>query len=232
MRIPILILIALLPFTTSWAQEMKSSESEESMTEEEAPQKTHRLSDGWEVRLDKPDSEAKVGAGDDADVVFVDAMPGWDVTTHKSAIFYDPEVAAEGDFTAKADILLFDPGDRDREAFGIFVGGKNLDADNQEYTYFLLRNTGDFLIKRRTGSETSVLVDWTHTDAMKVHPHDDTESVLNEMAVHPEDDTVHFLVNGTEVAALPREDAPVDGIVGLRVNHGLNLHVSSLSAGM
>jgi len=35
-------------------------------------------------------------------------------------------------------------------------------------------------------------------------------------------------VNGQEVATLPRADLAVDGVVGIRVNHALNLHVSRL----
>jgi hypothetical protein len=239
MRIAIAFLIALLPITASVAQVTESSHSHESMGKTDGrpdpamPQGENlQRPEGWVVRLDKPDPAAKIGAGDDADIFFVNMTPGWHITTHKSAIFYHPASTAEGSFTAKASIYLFDPGTRDREAFGLFVGGKNLGGDMQEYTYFLLRNTGDFLIKRRIGSETSVVSDWTHTDAMKVHPHDSTDSVLNTLAIRSGDESVHFLVNGTEVARLPRSKAHVDGVVGLRVNHGLNLHVSDLSVDM
>jgi len=40
--------------------------------------------------------------------------------------------------------------------------------------------------------------------------------------------TVDFLINGTKVASKPRADVTADGIVGLRVNHNLNLHVAKL----
>ncbi len=36
-------------------------------------------------------------------------------------------------------------------------------------------------------------------------------------------------MNGEKVASLPRGQLNVDGIVGLRVNHGLDVHVSELS---
>jgi hypothetical protein len=39
---------------------------------------------------------------------------------------------------------------------------------------------------------------------------------------------VDFMINGTKVASRPRADLAVDGVVGLRVNHNLNLHVSKL----
>ena len=39
---------------------------------------------------------------------------------------------------------------------------------------------------------------------------------------------ITFSVNGTEVHSMEKGDLPTDGIVGFRVNHGLNLHISSL----
>jgi hypothetical protein len=36
---------------------------------------------------------------------------------------------------------------------------------------------------------------------------------------------VRFLVNGQEVHAVDAKDMAVDGAVGLRVNHNLDLHV-------
>ena len=35
-------------------------------------------------------------------------------------------------------------------------------------------------------------------------------------------------MNGAVVTSLPRADLSLDGVVGLRVNHGLNLHVTNL----
>ena len=40
--------------------------------------------------------------------------------------------------------------------------------------------------------------------------------------------TVDFLINGTKVGTPSHGRPRADGIVGLRVNHNLNLHVSKL----
>ena len=50
----------------------------------------------------------------------------------------------------------------------------------------------------------------------------------NVIAVEARGDRVRFFVNGSEVASVPRSELAVDGQVGLRVNHRLNLHVSRL----
>lgn len=63
-------------------------------------------------------------------------------------------------------------------------------------------------------------------------PHDDKRadehSVKDVLEIKVAADTTAFLVNGTEVARVPTTEIDTDGIVGLRVNHQLNIHVSSL----
>ncbi len=46
-------------------------------------------------------------------------------------------------------------------AYGLFVGGQDLEGDDQKYLYFLIRRSGEFLIKTRAGDETSVVHPWT-----------------------------------------------------------------------
>jgi hypothetical protein len=52
--------------------------------------------------------------------------------------------------------------------------------------------------------------------------------VLNVLEVTVAADATAFLVNGSEVARVPTKDIDAEGVVGLRVNHHLNLHVSAL----
>ena len=41
------------------------------------------------------------------------------------------------------------------EGYGLFMGGQALDGKGQKYTYFLVRDDGKYLIKRRDGEKTS-----------------------------------------------------------------------------
>lgn len=178
------------------------------------------LDGGWHARLDR--------ASDTPPKLEVMA-PGWHVTTGPAAIFYDAARTAEGTFRVTSRMHLFDPGER-REGYGIFIGGQGLDGDAQRYTYFLLRRDGSFLVKARNGAETPVLQNWTQHEAIRTW--DDRESgaasVANELAIDVQAQDVVFLVNGQEVARLPRAQVATDGVVGLRINHGLNVHVESL----
>ncbi|MEE9132751.1 MAG: hypothetical protein V3U13_04250 [Gemmatimonadota bacterium] len=172
----------------------------------------------WKVRFDRP--------APDSAVYFVSMPPGWHITTGPACILFDPAQAAAGEFRLESKIYLF-PGER-REGFGIFIGGENLDKDNQSYLYFLIRKDGRFLIKHRAGSETHTIIPWTENSAIVKHPGGD-ERVENVLSIDAGAEEVDFLVNGAKVASLPRAQMNVDGIVGLRVNHGLNLHVAELT---
>ena len=155
--------------------------------------------------------------------------PGWHVTTGPAAILYNPSTTAAGEFRIESATFLFDPGTRN-EAFGFFFGGRDLEDAGQSYTYFLIRRSGEFLVNRRIGSETFAVVDWTpHPAILKYDDRGDRATAENVLAVEVGAEDVRFLVNGNEVTRLRRSDVETDGIVGLRVNHGLNVHVTSLT---
>lgn len=178
--------------------------------------------EGWMIRTDR--------AGQDAsEIVFVDMPPGWHITTGPAAILWNPEFRAEGDFRVEMEVFLFDPEGR-REAFGFFLGGSALEGEGQRYTYFLVRDGGEFILKERRGSEAPTLVGWTeHPSILGYEDREEGDvTVRNVLAAEVSGDEVRFLVNGREVARQPREGLPLDGVVGLRVNHRLNLHVTRL----
>lgn len=181
--------------------------------------------DGWKVRFDQEGvTEADLE-------MWVEMPPGWHVTTGPAAIFWNPATTASGEFRVEMEVFLFDPGAR-REAFGLFFGGRDLEGDAQAYTYFLIRNGGQYIVKRREGRADPTIRPWASHDAiLSYSDRGDDSSVKNVLAVECGAETVRFLVNGEEVAALPRSEVRVDGVVGLRVNHELNLHVSKLEVG-
>ena len=172
--------------------------------------------------------QPRVGADSTADVYFVNMTPGWHVTTGPAVVLYHPQSTGEGTFRAETGIHLFEPGDR-TEAFGLVFGGRAMDSGEIAYDYFLIRKTGEFLVKRRAGTETSVIIPWTPHAAIVPFNADTDGTAFNTLAVDAGADEVAFLVNGVEVARLPRAEVHADGIVGLRINHGLNVHVSEFS---
>ena len=173
--------------------------------------------EGWKTRFDRPAADSLLR--------FESMEPGWHITTGPSGILYDPSRTAEGNFRVESEISLFPS--PPREAFGIFIGGENLEAQNQSYLYFLIRGDGSYLVKRRTGGDTQEVIPWTAHEAI-VKQDGGKGTAKNVLAIEADDDEVRFFVNGEEVNSLPRSEVDVEGIVGLRVNHNLNVHVASL----
>ena len=172
----------------------------------------------WQMRFDR------AGTADSL-LYFVSMPPGWHVTTGPSVILWDPATEASGTFEVSSEIHLF-PGER-REGFGVFVGGRNLEGADQAYAYFLIRKDGRFLVKLRRGTDTEEVTPWTAHEA--ILPHDGGDgTVKNVLGIRVGSEAVEFLVNGTVVATHARARIAPDGIVGLRVNHALNLHVTTL----
>lgn len=174
--------------------------------------------EGWNVRFDRP------GQPDSA-IAFTDMPPGWHVTTGPAAILYDPATTAAGTFAIESEMYLF-PDAGTREAYGVIFGGRNLDGPDQQYLYFLVRGDGSFIVKHRDGGSAETLVPWTQHDAVAAKLSD--ENAKNVLRVEVRESEISFFVNGTQVTSLAREGLDCDGIVGLRVNHRINLHVTSL----
>jgi hypothetical protein len=174
------------------------------------------------VRWDK-------ASADTAKTSFVTMSPGWHLTTGpNSGIYYDPSWSGTGNYKAEATIHLFEPPKAHAEAYGIFVGGKDLEGEGQSYVYFLLRTDGQFMVKQRTGKQVKEVIAPTASPAVKPFVAG-KESVANTLAVVAGAESVDFLINGTKVASKPRKELAVDGTAGLRANHALNLHVEKFA---
>ncbi|NNE71610.1 MAG: hypothetical protein HKN29_14770 [Rhodothermales bacterium] len=228
--------LALLILAGCASEEAPQAESEEAPTEAAmtAPSADNPLGNeegalppGWEWRFDRG-SDFTIGASDTLDTWFVTMTPGWHLTTRPAGIFYHPASVGQGDFTASATIHLFDPGERN-EGYGIILGGSDLQGDGQEYLYFLLRRSGEFLVKLRSGSETDELIGWTEHPAVVAWTEEAESTITNSLSVTVGGEIISFMVNDEEVATLEKADLPTDGVVGLRMNHGINVHVSDLA---
>ena len=115
------------------------------------------------------------------------------------------------------------------EAFGIFIGGKSLADSGQTYTYFLVRPIdGMYSIRRRASytSRPTAVVEWTASDA--VTKADTSGKAMNELSVEVRGGKAKFMVNGKEVYAGDAANVDVNGVVGYRVNHNLDVHLGAL----
>lgn len=149
------------------------------------------------------------------------------VTTGPGGIAWRPaDVVVRGDFLAEATFTTYGAPPGYREAFGVFVGGSDLEGAARRYTYLLVRPTGEFQVRQRKGAVVDTLVEWTeHTAVQRVTAHGDEP--VNILGILTVADEVRFLVNGTVVHRMPVAQASPYGLAGLRVNHRLDLRVAS-----
>ena len=146
----------------------------------------------------------------------------WEVKTGPAHIIYAAKDSASGTYTVSTTIdQLAAPAHP--EAFGIFIGGQNLDQPSQKYTYFIVRGTGEYLVKVREGSETRDVVKWTASDA--IPKQDDAGKASYRLSVQVAADSVRFMVNDSPVATVAKSAISAEGVAGLRINHNLHLTV-------
>ena len=183
------------------------------------------LPPGWHARTD--------GNRPLANVKFDSMSVGHHVTLGPAAIFWRDADNASGSYTVEAKFWQF-PSDthRDhREGYGLLIGGSALQAAGERYTYFLIRDDGMFLVKRRMGDSTwAVTTGWTANEAVlkRAATADTTKPLENALMIRVTPTDVTFLVNGKPVYTAKANDVDASGIVGFRVNHNLNVHLGQL----
>jgi hypothetical protein len=183
---------------------------------------------GWTGRLDpRPAAQGRKLT----DAKFVSMGSGIHVTAGPAAIYWNPANSVEGgNYTVQATFNQTKASTHP-EAYGLFLGGQNLDAPNQSYLYFVVRQDGKYLINHRADDSTvHKIVDWTAHDAVKAM--DANGKASNALSIVVGADALSFRVNGTEVHSIPRatidaggQHSGTKGIAGIRVNHNLDVHI-------
>jgi hypothetical protein len=171
---------------------------------------------GWWARVDDP-KEPTTG------LKFASANGGLHATTGPNITFWDPQQMASGNYTLKATFTVTKPPSHP-VAYGLFIGGSNLDQDNQKYTYFVIREDGQFLVRKRDGAGTSNVggTNWAPNAAVTGRAGGVQK---NELSIQVANGRVSFMANGKEVASHPATAVDTNGIVGLRVGHGMDIQI-------
>jgi hypothetical protein len=152
------------------------------------------------------------------DVKYTPSSGRWEVRTGPAHIIYATRDSARGTYTVSATFDQLEAPSHP-EAYGVFIGGQNLDGPAQRYTYFIVRGTGETMVKVRDADSTRTVIGYK-TTAPKA---DASGKATYRLAVRVSADSVRFLVDDKPAGAVARAAVPADGIVGLRINH--NLHV-------
>ena len=113
-------------------------------------------------------------------------------------------------------------------SYGLSFGGKDLAGPMQTYSYFLVRQTGEFYIANREGdARPTAVVNWTGNAAIAKQAADGKQ--VNTLGLEVKGADVIFTVNGTEVTRVPKAKLHVDGLYGFRIGHNLDIDVDQVS---
>ena len=185
-----------------------------------APLAAQKL-DTWKVRVDRS-TDAK-DPDDTPDLKVVSMGKGVRITGGPAGVFWSPTDTASGNYTIRATFNLQQPSNH-TNYYGLVFGGADLDNAKQTYTYFVVAQNGTFQIRHRApGAEpTNVMGRMQH--ASIVQPAAGGQST-NRVEVRVAGDTITYVVNGQTVHTMPKGTMKTDGLVGVRVNHMLDVQV-------
>jgi mono/diheme cytochrome c family protein len=112
-------------------------------------------------------------------------------------------------------------------SYGLMFGGRDLGGSGQTYSYFLVRNQGEFYIANREGDSKPVtVVDWTARPSIVKQGTDGRQT--NTLGVQVQGGEVIFSINGAEVTRLPKDKVHTDGLYAFRIGHNLDVDVDQV----
>lgn len=180
---------------------------------------TGKLPAGWMNRFDRANSSL-------TEVDMKQAGTALQFRSGPAAIYWNTKDVATGQYTVSA--IFSQKKSMQHEAYGLFIGGQNLPDATQNYLYFAIKpEAGTFLINHRNGNAApKAIVALTASDAInKDAP--GTGAATNAIAIRVSKDSLHFYINGKEVRTFAKAavGSATEGLVGLRVNHNLDITV-------
>lgn len=159
---------------------------------------------------------------------FITMGKGFHITSGPAAIYYNQEDMAKEQYSVSA--TFGQQKSMSHEAFGVFIGGHNLQDSTQNYLYFIVRPSDGMaqISHRSSNAAPKALLPYFASAA--INKDDPTDGhATNTLMIHVAKDTVHFMINGKLAAALAKtqlDGASTEGQVGIRVNHNMDLHIS------
>ena len=143
---------------------------------------------------------------DDVPEVTVTAVEnGFQVVTGPAVTLWRPEQTVRGNYTLSGRFTLLEPSSH-RNFYGLIFGGRNLNTENQRYLYFMVAQTGEYVIINRI-DDTNTNHIQTYTERPAVQRPDANGRSVNELALRVGAEQIEFVVNGTVVHAAAKAGA-------------------------
>ena len=175
------------------------------------------LPDGWGVRPDR---------GTANQINFTIAGDVYHFAMGPAGTFYRSDWTKSGNYQFSAR-LTQTKAPTHPISYGLMIGGGDLAGPNQTYSYFLVRNQGEYYVANREGDKRPVAVaTWTAHPSIVKEGADGRQT--NTLGIRVQGDDVIFTVNGTEVTKLAKSKLHTDGMYGFRIGHNLDVDVDQV----
>ncbi len=166
--------------------------------------------------------------GEPSDVSYSEKEPGrWEVRSGPAHILYSPrDTVNKHKYSVSATFEQLQAPSHP-EAFGVFIGGSNLDSARARYTYFLVRGDGKYMVTVRDGGNKRTVIDWTAQPA--IPKQDSAGKALYGMKIDVDGKTANFTVNGAPITTISGKAMPLVGATGVLIDRDLHLIVTPVS---
>ncbi len=185
----------------------------------------------WKGRVDRrPASQGKTVN----DSKFVQEGNAFRLSVGPAGNFWNPANTASGNYEVMATFKEHKMASSHPHSYGMFIGGKDLESDNETLMYCIVYGTGKYSIKTFHGAKVTTLVDQVEHPALRKADATTGEST-NTIGWRVRDGQASCVVNGQVVKSLSAAEysgadklTSTDGVFGLRVSHNLELTVSNI----
>ncbi len=185
---------------------------------------------GWLGRIDRRAISQGKTINDSR---FVAEGGGFRISAGPAGNFWNPANTVSGDYEVMGTFKEHKMVASHPHSFGLFVGGADLQTDNETLMYCIVYGTGKYSIKTFHGAKVTTLVDGEASEA--VHKADANGMSTNTISWRVRGGQASCVINGTVVKSLPRAEfiaadrlTSTDGGYGIRVSHNLEITVTGI----
>jgi len=186
---------------------------------------------GWQGKLDAKAAQNGATVNDSR---FAQNGANIDVKTGSAGIFWNPANSASGNYEVKSTFTEHRQNASHPHAYGVFIGGSDLETDNQAYAYCIAYGDGSYAVKYFNGNNVTNVVD--RAQSATVHKADANGQATNEVGWRVKGGNAACVINGTEVKSWPASQLTgagklksLDGTYGVRVSHNIDISFTPLT---
>lgn len=187
--------------------------------------------DGWKGKVD---ARAAKGGKSVKDSKFAKNGEMFDLKIGPAAIYWNETGSASGNYEVKATFTENAHNPNHPHSYGVFLGGSDLETDDQAFAYCIVYANGTYSAKYFHGANVVTIADRVASPAIKKA--NDAGKATNEIGWRVSGGKASCLINGTAVqtwdaAELVGADKlkSLDGNYGVRVSHNLDLTMTPLT---